>query len=197
MGKAQRLKGNLLIENGKLSAKSDPRFEYDCGRKTFTLSGIEKPVRHAARKLHEKYIYTYYSEGGGINHSYTDYAFVLSRLTGNNAMIAKRNNFILDSIVLNKPTGEVETIRLYGEEYNVPVRKPEVINLTHPENARIGHYLLGINRSGMNDRQVSRKLGSLVDLLEMQEDDLAERSEGITRDDEPEIEQWRSILDKI
>ena len=179
MNKIYKPKGNLLIMNGRFKGKRDPRFTYDKNERLLDLSYIEKPAREGVKKLYSKNIYTYYSEGGGKYHGYPDYLFVLSRLFNENAEIARKSGLILDAVEYNRSN------------------KSEIINLTHPENLDVGYYLLGINRKGMEDNESSKKFSSLVDMLEMQEDDLAGRGEGVFKKERPEIKQLSSILDKV
>ncbi len=179
MNKVYKPKGNLLIINGGFNGKRDPRFTYNKNERFLEIAGyIEKPAQEGVKKLYSKNIYTYYSEGGCKYHGYPDYLFVLSRLFNENSEIARRNNFILDSVEHNE-------------------NKSEIIKLVHPENVDVGYYLLGINRKSMSDKEAGKKFSSLVDMLEMQEDDLAGRGEGVFKKERPEIEQLSSILDKI
>ncbi len=110
---------------------------------------IEKPVRDFVKALHIKDICTNSSEGGGFGHAAPEFAYVEAYLTKVNLKIIRKNGFLLDKI------------------YNWS-RKPLFFRSAIKYGEKTGFYLIGFNRKGLTDKEVSNKSLRIALLLKPQ-----------------------------
>lgn len=120
-----------------------------CPCRSVPYQTVDYPVRKFLKRLHEKNICTHSSEGGGHGHGAPDYAYVEVYLTRKNLSRMKSAGFILDKVFDKKGR-----VLFFGSALQY--------------GRKTGFHLLGMNRKGLTDTQVEKRLCNLVPLLEKQ-----------------------------